>query len=162
MSKFDSRKGGKQGPHDDCDGCEAMKAIKSNLQTTKETPPQQTSSSSSSSVLPAPPDIGELGRGTWTLLHTMAAYYPEAPSAQQQRDTRDFLASLGKVFPCRWCADDFVDSMSHKPPQLHSRTAFAQWLCEAHNEVNTKLGKPIFDCALVDRRWRNERRRDQH
>jgi FAD-linked sulfhydryl oxidase len=147
-SKFDARKSAK----DDCDGCEAMKAIKGSMQE-QQTP----SASSNNSSMPPPPDIAELGRGTWTLLHTMAAYYPDAPSAAQQRDTRDFLASLGKVFPCRWCADDFVDSMRQRPPQLDSRSAFARWLCDAHNDVNQKLGKPAFDCALVDRRWRRER-----
>jgi FAD-linked sulfhydryl oxidase len=152
-SKFDARKGAKA--HDDCDGCEAMKAIKGSMQEQQR--PSASASITSNNNMPPPPDIGELGRGTWTLLHTMAAYYPDAPSAAQQRDTRDFLASLGKVFPCRWCADDFVDSMRQRPPQLDSRSAFARWLCDAHNDVNQKLGKPVFDCALVDRRWRRER-----
>lgn len=104
--------------------------------------------------MPAPPDIAELGRGTWTLLHTMAAYYPEQASAAQQRDTFQLLDALSRTFPCRWCADDFADSMRQRPPQLATRSQFAQWLCEAHNQVNAKLNKPSFDCALVDRRWR--------
>jgi FAD-linked sulfhydryl oxidase len=45
--------------------------------------------------------------------------------------------------------------MNERPPQLATRAAFSQWLCQAHNEVNVKLGKPMFDCALVDKRWRN-------
>lgn len=31
-----------------------------------------------------PPDTPEIGRATWTFLHTMAAYYPEQPSGAQR------------------------------------------------------------------------------
>ena len=27
-------------------------------------------------------------------------------------------------------------------------------MCELHNEVNDRLGKPQFDCDKVDERWR--------
>jgi FAD-linked sulfhydryl oxidase len=39
-------------------------------------------------------------------------------------------------------------------PRVSSRQEFGQWLCEAHNEVNQKLGKELFDCSKVDERWR--------
>ena len=37
-----------------------------------------------------------------------------------------------------------------------SRTELCQWLCEQHNHVNAKLGKPMFDCNMknLDERWR--------
>ena len=30
------------------------------------------------------------------------------------------------------------------------------WLCEMHNAVNARLGKPLFTCdvSLLDKRWR--------
>lgn len=31
---------------------------------------------------------------------------------------------------------------------------FATWMCEVHNEVNDRMGKPLFDCATVEERWR--------
>jgi FAD-linked sulfhydryl oxidase len=101
-----------------------------------------------------PADLYELGRGTWTLLHTMAAYYPEQPSRRRQEQTVNFLHALSQVFPCRDCAKDFQQVLKESPPRLGSRRDFAQWMCEAHNHVNARLGKPLFDCALVDRRWR--------
>jgi FAD-linked sulfhydryl oxidase len=33
-----------------------------------------------------PPDSRELGSATWTFLHTMAAYYPETPTASEQKN----------------------------------------------------------------------------
>jgi FAD-linked sulfhydryl oxidase len=35
-----------------------------------------------------------------------------------------------------------------------SRDELGRWLCGAHNEVNVKLGKPVFDCAKWEERWR--------
>src|SRR5437660_11640636 len=60
------------------------------------------SSSSSSFIsngsLPkdCPPDSEELGRSTWTYLHTMAAYYPEVPSYAQQKSMNSFLKSFSE------------------------------------------------------------------
>ena len=40
--------------------------------------------------------------------------------------------------------------------RVESREALAVWVCEQHNTVNAKLGKPAFPCtfAALDRRWR--------
>jgi len=40
------------------------------------------------------------------------------------------------------------------------RKEFAQWMCEAHNHVNRKLGKPDFDCSKVDQRWKHNKKED--
>lgn len=38
----------------------------------------------------------EVGRATWTFLHTLAAQYPEKPTRQQQRDARNLVrAAVG-------------------------------------------------------------------
>ena len=33
---------------------------------------------------PCPPDVNEIGRGSWTLLHTMSAYLPEGAVHKQR------------------------------------------------------------------------------
>ena len=38
----------------------------------------------------------DVGRGTWTLLHTMAAAFPEKPSKAQQRDAAEFVRGGGE------------------------------------------------------------------
>lgn len=40
-------------------------------------------------------------------------------------------------------------------PDTRTRVGLTQWLCRLHNEVNRKLGKPDFDCSVVDERWRD-------
>lgn len=37
--------------------------------------------------------------------------------------------------------------------RVESREAFGRWMCEAHNEVNRKLGKREFDCEKWEERW---------
>ncbi|XP_052783686.1 FAD-linked sulfhydryl oxidase ALR-like isoform X2 [Mya arenaria] len=102
-----------------------------------------------------PLDKDELGRRTWSFLHTMAAYYPNQPSSEQQTDMKDMMYLFGKFYPCDFCAKDFRKSIKKDSPDTKSQQAFSQWMCRMHNEVNEKLGKPKFDCSLVNERWRD-------
>lgn len=125
--------------------------------TASATTPPATKATASSITQPkdCPPDVDQLGRSTWTLLHTMAASYPEAPSSTQQSETRQFMQLFGKMYPCWVCADDFRSWMKEgNEPRVSNRQEFSQWMCRAHNEVNVKLGKKAFDCSRWDERWR--------
>ncbi|PGH11714.1 hypothetical protein AJ79_04737 [Helicocarpus griseus UAMH5409] len=105
-----------------------------------------------------PPDVETLGRSTWTLLHSMTATYPTIATPQQQNDMRSFLSLFSKLYPCWVCADDFRNWMNEpsgvNKPRLRTRQEFGNWMCEAHNEVNRKLGKKEFDCKFWEERWR--------
>lgn len=102
-----------------------------------------------------PLDKDELGSKTWAFLHTMAAYYPEQPNEQQKGDMRNFFHLFSKFYPCAPCAEDLQEQLKVSPPQTGSQKKLSQWLCDIHNEVNKKLGKPEFDCKLVDQRWKD-------
>ncbi|KAF5383723.1 hypothetical protein D9615_003585 [Tricholomella constricta] len=102
-----------------------------------------------------PPDVEQLGRATWTFLHTTAAYYPERPSPTQRANMLMLLRSLPVLYPCTNCADDFGEDMKTHPPDVSGRVGLSRWLCERHNEVNEKLGKERFDCAKTDERWKD-------
>lgn len=49
----------------------------------------------------------QLGKATWSYLHTMAAYYPANPSLEEQNKMKDFIDTFAHTFPCSHCAKDF-------------------------------------------------------
>lgn len=115
-----------------------------------------TPSTASSSSSSCPPRSAELGRSSWTLLHSMAAWYPDNPTRQEQTRMANFMEALGDFYPCPWCADDFRAELQKTPPAVETRTDLCMWLCDQHNRVNQKLGKQLFDCNMrdLDERWR--------
>jgi mitochondrial FAD-linked sulfhydryl oxidase len=124
-------------------------AITKSLSTTDPEP-----KTSTREKIPCPPDSQELGRSSWTFLHTLAAYYPSNPTAEKQRDTRNFLELFSKLYPCGHCAEHMQAEMEIDPPNVTNREALSLWLCLFHNKVNELVGKPIFDCSRVMERWR--------
>ena len=100
-----------------------------------------------------PLDKDELGRVSWSLLHSIAAYYPENPSEIQQCEMKTFINIFSRIYPCTVCAQDLREDIKHDPVDASSRHALSQWMCNLHNKVNNKLGKPLFDCTRVDERW---------
>ncbi|KAI8853390.1 putative regulatory protein [Chytridium lagenaria] len=119
---------------------------------------QGTEATSKVPKFPCPPDSQELGAATWTFLHTMAAYYPDQPSEVEQKTMRNFFRAFSKVYPCSYCATHLRQELKTNPPKLQSNKDLNYWLCGVHNEVNERLGKPIFDCSKVWERWRDARR----
>lgn len=103
-----------------------------------------------------PPNSTQLGRGSWDLLHSMAAWYPDMPCSDDQTSMLQFINSFAKFYPCTYCAEDFRRNLERIPPKVESREGFCLWMCRQHNVVNEKLGKPAFPCNIedLDRRWR--------
>ncbi|CAB9507956.1 linked sulfhydryl oxidase ALR [Seminavis robusta] len=142
---------------DDCDrpACEdTASALSAALKhASKQKSPK---SNSTSTISNCPPTKNALGTNSWSLLHSMAAWYPERPTPSEQTMMQQFFTSLARFYPCTWCAQDFQQSIQEKPIQTASREDLCIWLCEQHNIVNKKLGKPIFKCDIkgLDERWR--------
>lgn len=95
----------------------------------------------------------EVGRATWTFLHTLAAQYPERPTRQQKRDAKELIDILTRMYPCGECARHFREVVTAHPPQVASKHDFSLWMCRVHNVVNRSLGKPSFNCDMVASRW---------
>lgn len=102
-----------------------------------------------------PPDSTQLGQSTWTFLHTMAAYYPEKATQDDQSIMMAFIDGLARFYPCGYCADHLKQEIKTNPPKLASNVELSDWFCRIHNEVNVRQGKPVFDCSKVFERWRD-------
>jgi FAD-linked sulfhydryl oxidase len=100
-----------------------------------------------------PPDVEQLGRSSWTLLHSITASYPISPTPTEQNQVKQFMGLFSKFYPCWVCAEDFQEFMEKSKIRTSSREEFGQWMCEAHNDVNRKLGKKEFDCSKWEERW---------
>eukprot|EP00049_Salpingoeca_infusionum_P009713 m.165018 g.165018 ORF g.165018 m.165018 type:complete len:190 (-) comp14416_c0_seq2:1112-1681(-) len=96
----------------------------------------------------------ELGRASWAFLHTMAAYYPERATEKEQEQMLEFMKLYIIKYPCGYCGDTSWQDMMRNPPRLEGRQQFSQWMCEMHNDVNERLGKPLFNCSQYLERWR--------
>lgn len=64
-----------------------------------------------------PLDREQLGRSAWNVLHTVAAYYPDTPTAAEQEAAAQLIRGLATLYPCEICAPDFRDSVAARPPE---------------------------------------------
>ena len=98
----------------------------------------------------------ELGRHTWALLHSIAAYYPDEPTAADRDAAENLIRALAQLYPCGDCRARFVIDVAANPPRLTTREDFAIWLCEQHNTVNALTQAPAFPCTMssLQTRWR--------
>ena len=102
-----------------------------------------------------PPDRLQYGRHTWTFLHSTGAYFPAQPSEEDKASMRGILSGVGRLFACGHCAQHMRKYMAAHPPDVSGTVGLSTWLCHMHNDVNRRLGKPIFDCSKVLERWRD-------
>ena len=143
----------------DCDrpACDDTKsALSAALQRVGEARDASKNSTKQSTYRACPPTREEIGTSTWSLLHSMAAWYPKSPTAKDQQLMSGFMQALARFYPCTWCATDFQQNIESNSPKTESRDELCIWLCEQHNIVNQKLGKPLFQCSIdkLDERWR--------
>ena len=108
-----------------------------------------------SSIPGSCPSPEELGNAGWTILHTAAAVFPNAPSPSQQQAMRDFIYSWSQVYACSYCAYHMRRGLVKHPPVVTSKREVSRYVCEMHNRVNRALGKDEYDCnpENVLRRW---------
>lgn len=82
------------------------------------------------------------GKRQWQSLHYIAFGYPEQPTDEQKQAASNLLYSLQYLLPCEKCRNHYAAYIAEHPPQVNSRTEFAQYINTLHNSVNARLGKP--------------------
>ena len=84
------------------------------------------------------------GPGAWLFLHSVTFAYPTNPSDVDKREMTRFFSSVGRWLPCAKCRNHFQNALKTSPPNVDSRESLSRWLCDVHNEVNARLGKPTL------------------
>ena len=144
-----------------CTSCQVKRGVDADLKYTSYYPsdiknygPASTITTTATTALTHEPLNKEvLGKSSWTFLHATAAQYPVFPTDRDKFVMKSLLDSIGYFYPCEMCRVHFRDYMLTTPPDLTSRTSVATWLCEIHNNVNRRIGKPVFDCTTCIDRW---------
>ena len=93
------------------------------------------------------------GPSGWLFLHCISFGYPykidptNPEHLEKQNDYYRFFYYLGKVLPCKYCRNSYMDFFTQISPmsKLGSRKEFTKWLYDIHNLVNDKLGVPKCD-----------------
>jgi len=152
-----------------------QKTINSNNNNNKPTQPTRSSSSSqiitkssneldtalsSHEDIECPLDKEDLGRASWSVIHTVAAHIPENPTNNEQKHMTQFIESFAALYPCHVCAPEFQQYVRNYPPLTSSRAEFVLWCCRLHNHINEHLGKDVIKCDLnsLDERWKDGHR----
>jgi hypothetical protein len=100
----------------------------------------------------------EWGPVFWRLLHAMAERAGSAPMpglrADEVRAWKSMLTTLGKTLPCEDCRDHYTQYLTANPVNIPDNYAevkeyIRKWLYDVHSDINVRLGKCVFDYALL-------------
>jgi hypothetical protein len=88
---------------------------------------------------------GPLG---WLTLHSTALAYPETPTPAEQQLMTSWLDMFRDTITCGYCRGHFTELLAKYrtmfPNMLGSRQEFALFSFRAHNAVNRRLNKPVY------------------
>lgn len=89
------------------------------------------------------------GPKLWEVMHTFSFAYPITPSNIQKQSAMNFFSSIGYLIPCSHCSQHCLEYTRNNPPQVRSKQELVNWVYIFHNEVNKRLGKPIYSKAQL-------------
>jgi hypothetical protein len=88
---------------------------------------------------------GPLG---WATLHSIAAAYPDEPSAYEKELLLRWFRSFKDTILCPSCSKHFgemMDDYSRKfPTWMENRRGVVEFVLRAHNTVNSRTYKPVY------------------
>ena len=92
---------------------------------------------------------GEWGSSFWKTLHSVAAMYPENPGKVDKVQYRLWFHYTINHLPCDDCKNHARQYIDANPLNVKSRKDVVEYVCQFHNSVNARLGKPRIDCNAL-------------
>lgn len=93
------------------------------------------------------------GPKLWEVMHTFSYAYPENPSVIEKQSAKNFYSSIGNLIPCTHCSQHCLEYTKRNPPQVQNKQSLINWVYNFHNEVNKRLGKPIYPKHELDSKY---------
>lgn len=89
------------------------------------------------------------GPNAWRTLHAMSLSYPNAPTEADKLNMKTLLFQFARFLPCKLCSKHFHEVLQRRinpdsSTALNSRDSFVNFVIDVHNEVNERLGKPVY------------------
>jgi hypothetical protein len=81
-------------------------------------------------------DTAVWGANMWTVLHTLAA--------STSSSWPELLQLLTTTIPCEICRNHYTAYLATNPLSDHNQVTVITWLFNLHNDVNLRIGKPLF------------------
>ena len=95
----------------------------------------------------------EIGRRTWSLLHSIGNTFPENPTEKDKNIMKKFMYGLARSYPCKVCGGHLIKMLDKKGIKMDTRKEFGNYICNIHNIVNKVLNKTEFDCDKANEVW---------
>eukprot|EP01069_Polyplicarium_translucidae_P007963 Polyplicarium_translucidae@DN3173_c0_g1_i7.p3 len=98
-----------------------------------------------------PPDRRELGRASWTFLHSVSANAPAKMSRAQGKKFDTWMKAFSSLYPCSTCRPGFERQVAaHRRPAVRGREEFVLWMGQFHNLINKEIGAPEHSVEVSD------------
>lgn len=89
---------------------------------------------------------GPLG---WMTLHSISTSYPEFPSVSEKQLVESWMTLFQDTITCPYCKEHFTTMYrlyrARYPNMFDSRQNLAMFAFRAHNAVNARLQKPVYN-----------------
>lgn len=89
------------------------------------------------------------GRKSWDMLHSLGLCFNDDSYIDNDNINR-FLNAFSDIFPCDKCKYHFKIYITKNPFRGNSPYELRQYFCRFHNDVNSRLNKPIYNCKLIN------------
>lgn len=93
----------------------------------------------------------------WKSLHKITFTYPENPSIAHRKTMHEYMLRFAQVLPCKTCSVHFLQLVNDTIPNYEAHALdgpreLSRWGVDVHNDVNARLGKPIYtyEQACID------------